>query len=243
MEKTGLLKKTKLLDYDDCLIQSLIYERGWRDLPEYDAIGAVYHFVKDEILFGYNRCDTLTASEVLSDGIGQCNTKSTLLMALLRALGIPCRLHGFTVSKDFQKGSTSGIVSFLAPSEIVHTWVEVLFQNRWIVLEGVIIDDGFLQSIKQMYRETKGIFRMYAIAVDDFPNLAVDWTGKDTFIQSKAIVKDFGIFPDPDSFFSKHSQNLGILRTFLYEHIGCTKMTRNINRLRKLAKSCPSASI
>lgn len=243
MEKTGLLKKTRLLDYDDCLIQSLIYERGWRDLPEYDAIGAVYHFVKDEILFGYNKRDTLTASEVLSDGIGQCNTKSTLLMALLRALGIPCRLHGFTVSKDFQKGATSGIVSFLAPSEIVHTWVEVLLQNRWIVLEGVIIDDGFLQSIKQMYRETKGIFRMYAIAVDDFPNLAVDWTGKDTFIQSKAIVKDFGIFPDPDSFFSKHSQNLGILRTFLYEHIGCKKITRNINRLRKLAKSCPSASI
>lgn len=243
MEKTDLLKKTKLLDYDDCLIQSLIYERGWRDLSEYDAIGAVYHFVKDEILFGYNRCDTLTASEGLSDGIGQCNTKSTLLMALLRALGIPCRLHGFTVSKDFQKGATSGIVSFLAPPEIVHTWVEVLFDGRWIILEGVIIDDGFLQSIKQMYRETKGIFRRYAIAIDDFPNLAVDWTGKDTFIQSKAIVKDFGIFPDPDSFFSKHSQNLGILRTFLYEHIGCKKMTRNINRLRKLAKSCPSASI
>lgn len=243
MEKTGLLKKTKLLDYDDCLIQSLIYERGWRDLPEYDVIGSVYHFVKDEILFGYNRCDTLTASEVLSDGIGQCNTKSTLLMALLRALGIPCRLHGFTVSKDFQKGATSGIVSFLAPSEIVHTWVEVLFDGRWIILEGVIIDDGFLFAIKQMYPETKGIFRRYAIAIDDFPNLAVDWTGKDTFIQSKAIVKDFGIFPDPDSFFSKHSQNLGILRTFLYEHIGCKKMTRNINRLRKLAKSCPSASI
>lgn len=164
-------------------------------------------------------------------------------MALLRALGIPCCLHGFTVSKDFQKGTTSGIVSFLAPSEIVHTWVEVLFGGRWIILEGVIIDDGFLFAIKQMYPETKGIFRRYAIAVDDFPNLAVDWTGKDTFIQSKAIVKDFGIFPDPDSFFSKHSQNLGILRTFLYEHIGCKKMTRNINRLRKLAKSYPSASI
>lgn len=243
MEKTGLLKKTKLLDYDDCLIQSLIYERGWRDLPEYDAIGAVYHFVKDEILFGYNRCDTLTASEVLSDGIGQCNTKSTLLMALLRALGIPCRLHGFTVSKDFQKGATSGIVSLLAPPEIVHTWVEVLFQERWVILEGVIIDDSFLQSIKQLYPDANGVFRGYAIAVDDFPNLAVDWTGKDTFIQSKAIVRDYGIFPDPDSFFSKHSQNLGVIRTFLYEHIGCKKMTKNINRLRKLIRSYPPASI
>ena len=243
MEKADQLQKTKLLNYDDYLIQSLIYEKGWRKLSEYDAIGAVYYFVKDEILFGYNKRDTLTASEVLSDGIGQCNTKSTLLMALLRALGIPCRLHGFTVSKDFQKGATSGIVSLLAPPEIVHTWVEVLFQNRWIILEGVIIDDEFLQSIKQLYPDLRGVFRGYAIAVDDFPNLAVDWSGKDTFIQSKAIVRDYGIFPDPDSFFSKHSQNLGVIRTFLYEYIGCKKMTKNINRLRKLTRSYPPASI
>ena len=237
MENADFLSETKLLNYDDCLIQSLISEKGWRKLSEYDAIGAVYHFVKDEILFGYNKRDTLTASEVLSDGIGQCNTKSTLLMALLRALRIPCRLHGFTVSKDFQKGATSGIVSLLAPPEIVHTWVEVLFQNRWIVLEGVIIDDEFLQSIKQMYPEANGFFRRYAIAVDDFPNLAVSWNGNDTFIQSKAIVRDYGIFPDPDSFFCEHSQNLGVIRTFLYEHIGCKKMTRNIDRIRKQSKT------
>lgn len=87
MEKTDLLKKTKLLDYDDCLIQSLIYERGWRDLSEYDAIGAVYHFVKDEILFGYNKRDTLTASEGLSDGIGQCNTKSNLTDGSVESIG------------------------------------------------------------------------------------------------------------------------------------------------------------
>ena len=234
MENADLLQKTKLLDYDDCSIQSLISEREWRKFSEYDAIGAVYHFVKDEILFGYNRCDTLTASEVLSDGIGQCNTKSTLLMALLRALGIPCRLHGFTVSKDFQKGAASGIVSLLAPPEIIHTWVEVMFQDRWVILEGVIIDKGFLRGIKQMYPDAEGVFRRYAIAVDDFPNLAVSWNGKDTFIQSKAIVKDYGIFPDPDSFFSGHSQNIGVIRTFLYEHIGCRKMTMNIDKIRNL---------
>ena len=121
--------------------------------------------------------------------------------------------------------------------------MEVLFQERWVILEGVIIDDSFLQSIKQLYPDANGVFRGYAIAVDDFPNLAVDWTGKDTFIQSKAIVRDYGIFPDSDSFFSKHSQNLGVIRTFLYEHIGCKKMTKNINRLRKLIRSYPPASI
>ena len=64
------LRETELLDYRTPSIQSLISDKGWRNLSEYDAIGAVYHFVKDEILFGYNRCDTLKASEVLSDGIG-----------------------------------------------------------------------------------------------------------------------------------------------------------------------------
>ena len=61
MENADFLSETKLLNYDDCLIQSLISEKGWRKLSEYDAIGAVYHFVKDEILFGYNKRDTLTA--------------------------------------------------------------------------------------------------------------------------------------------------------------------------------------
>ena len=42
MENADLLQKTKLLDYDDCSIQSLISERGWRKFSKYDAIGAVY---------------------------------------------------------------------------------------------------------------------------------------------------------------------------------------------------------
>ena len=226
------LRETELLDYSSPSIQSLISDKGWRDLSEYDAIGAVYHFVKDEILFGYNRCDTLKASEVLSDGIGQCNTKSTLLMALLRGLGIACRLHGFTVSKDFQRGAVSGIIALMTPDEIFHTWVEVFFDGKWIALEGVIIDKLFLDAMKSKYPDTKGVFRQYAIAVDDFPHFAVDWNGCDTFIQSKVIVQDYGIYPDPDSFFKEHSQSLGFVRSFMYEHIGCRKMTRNIARVR-----------
>ena len=37
--------------------------------------------------------------KVLADGYGQCNTKGTLFMALLRACNIPCRVHGFTIDK------------------------------------------------------------------------------------------------------------------------------------------------
>lgn len=106
MEKK-YLEKTKMLNYDAESIQSLIKSRKWLELDEYNKIGAIYDFVRNEILFGYNNSDLLTAEEVLKDGYGQCNTKATLLMALLRGVGVPCRLHGSEVSKYFQRGATS----------------------------------------------------------------------------------------------------------------------------------------
>ena len=97
------LAKTRLLDFDATSIAKLIEERGWADLPSDDRIGAIYDFVRNEITFGYNRADDIPASEVLADGHGQCNTKGTLLMALLRGVGVRCRLHGFTIHKALQR--------------------------------------------------------------------------------------------------------------------------------------------
>ena len=94
------LAKTRLLDFDAPSIAKLIEERGWAELHRYNRIGAIYDFVRNEIAFGYNRADDIPASAVLADGYGQCNTKGTLLMALLRSVGIRCRLHGFTDRKS-----------------------------------------------------------------------------------------------------------------------------------------------
>lgn len=85
----------------------------------------VYNFVRDNIAFGYNASDDLTASTVLSDGIGQCNTKGTLLMALLRAVGVPCQFHGFTIDTALQRGAITGVAYQLAPRNIIHSWIEV----------------------------------------------------------------------------------------------------------------------
>lgn len=110
MEKK-YLEMTKMLNFDVESIQSLIKNRKWIELDEYNKIAAIYDFVRNEILFGYNSSDLLSAEEVLKDGYGQCNTKATLLMALLRSVGIPCRLHGSEVSKHFQRGATSWLIS------------------------------------------------------------------------------------------------------------------------------------
>ena len=104
-----LLKETHMLDFNDSRIQSLIENRGWKNLEQFECIKAIYLYVRDEILFGYNIDDSISASKVLSDGYGQCNTKGTLFMALLRACKIPCRVHGFTIDKQLQKGAMTGM--------------------------------------------------------------------------------------------------------------------------------------
>ncbi len=230
------LEETKMCNFNAPEIADLITKRGWRELDEFHKIGAVYDFVQNEILFGFNAYDTLTATEVLFDGIGQCNTKATLLMALLRGVGIPSRLRGFEVSKGFQKGATSGIISFLSPERIVHTWAEVYYRSEWIALEGVIIDKQYLNSVKQRYNGITGRFMRYAIATASLENLSVDWTGKSTFIQSEAVVHDFGTFQSPDVFFERHSQNFSKVIQFLYGHFGRRMMTKNVVGVRNWSK-------
>lgn len=80
--------------------------------------GAIYDFVRNDIAFGYNSSDDIKASAVLADGYGQCNTKGTLLMALLRKAGIPCRLHGFTIHKNFRQALSLRFYSGLHPTRL-----------------------------------------------------------------------------------------------------------------------------
>ena len=96
MNNKAYVAATPILNFQSYAIQDLIRTRNWQGLATHDKIGAAYAFVQNEINFGYNRADNIPASQVLEDGYGQCNTKGTLLMALLRALNIPCpstRLH------------------------------------------------------------------------------------------------------------------------------------------------------
>lgn len=109
------LLETPMLDFSAANLQKLIKDRQWKKADAYNRIKQIYHFVRDEILFGYNADDRMKASEILSDGYGQCNTKGTLFMALLRGVNVPCRVHGFTIDKKLQKGAMTGIVYRTAP--------------------------------------------------------------------------------------------------------------------------------
>lgn len=228
----SLLAATEILDFNHHNIQSLLKQRGWAKLPVYERIGAIYHFVKDEIRFGYNRTDDLKASEILTDGYGQCNTKSTLFMALLRGSGIPCRLHGFTVEKTMQGGAIPKWILAIAPKLIIHSWVEIEYDGRWLELEGFILDDDYLSAIKSRFPAASDNFCGFAIATNCMSNPKVNWQGESTYIQDQSIEDDYGLYDDPDSFYAKHGTNLKGIRRWMYQNVLRHIINNNVNKLR-----------
>jgi len=227
------LKETRLLDYSHPALIELVMSRGWIELPEYECIAHIYDFVQNEIAFGYNKADDIPASSVYRDGYGQCNTKGTLLMALLRKCNIPCRFHAFTIDKRLQKGAISGLAYNLAPSNIIHSWVEVWFENKWLNLEGFILDQPYLKSVQTHFSAVEGAFCGFAVATPNLRNPPIEWKGSDTYIQKDGINHDYGIFDSPDNFYDKYGANLSSIKRFLFQYVVRKWMNNNVSRIRR----------
>ena len=226
------LSQTHMLDYDNYRIQELIKDRGWRELPEFERICSIYNFIRDEIRFGYNVDDSIPASKVLKDGYGQCNTKGTLFMALLRAVGVPCRVHGFTIRKELQEGAMTGFVYKQAPKNIFHSWVEVYLEGKWYELEAFIIDKNYLGKLQQKNSNCTGAFCKYGVGVEDFKNPVIDFNRNNTYIQSTGINQDFGIYDSPDALLKEHHQEMGFIKKLAFRYYGRHMMNRNVKRIR-----------
>ena len=226
------LSQTHMLDYDNYKIQELIRERGWRELPEFERIRSIYNFIRDEIRFGYNVDDSIPASKVLKDGYGQCNTKGTLFMALLRAVGVPCRVHGFTIRKELQEGAMTGFVYKQAPKNIFHSWVEVYLEGKWYELEAFIIDKDYLGKLQQKNSNCTGAFCKYGVGVEDFKNPVIDFNRNNTYIQSTGINQDFGIYDSPDELLKEHHQEMGFIKKLAFRYYGRHMMNRNVKKIR-----------
>ena len=231
------LKETKMLNYSDKSIQKLINDKGFNKLEPYECIRAIYNYVRDEIKFGYNVDDTITASKVLKDGYGQCNTKGTLFMALLRSCNISCRIHGFTIDKKLQKGAMTGFIYKKAPNNILHSWVEVFLDDNWYELEGFILDSLYLSNLKKMIPSNTKCYFGYGIAVKDINNLQINFCKNNTYIQSEGITNDLGIFDSPDDLLKSYSQNLSKFKKLIYMTIGRHLMNKNVNKIRKMKEN------
>jgi transglutaminase-like putative cysteine protease len=90
------LASGSVVDFEAPSIQAFLDASGWRDLGGLEAAERAYRFVRDDVGHSYDVCDprvTLSASDALREGVGLCYSKSHLLAALLRGLGVPAAIR------------------------------------------------------------------------------------------------------------------------------------------------------
>ncbi len=231
------LQATRLVDMNSAAVWETADRLVQGAATPREAAVKIYHFVRDEIKFGYNRLDSTPASEVLRDGYGQCNTKSILLVALLRAADIPARFHLAQVDKAIQWGVMPPLAYRFAPRKITHSWTEVYLNERWILLEGVIMDKPYFLAARRLLMDS-GRSMGYAIGLPPetlagcADGCCIDWDGiSDITSQMTAVVADFGPAADPEGFYLQHT--VSGLRGVLFERHISQEMTGRAERIRR----------
>jgi hypothetical protein len=124
--------------------------------------------VRDEIRFGFAPAFyDMRASEVLEARIGFCNTKSTLFVALLRAMGIPAR----QVFVDIDASILTGLIN---PGTwfVDHSYTELMLDDEWIALDSYIVDPPLFAGAQARLAREK-LQLGYAIHIDG----TADWDG------------------------------------------------------------------
>ena len=176
----------------------------------------IHDFVRDNVRFGWtSRFYAMKASDVLHAGVGYCNTKSTLFIALLRASGIPARQRFVTIRADI-------LVPFLSlPYRYVdHSYVEVWLGGVWVGVDSYIADP-LLFAKAQRRLVASGRSLGYGVHADG----TNEWDGgRDAFSQyviagrlDDLSSRDYGVFGDTQDFYAsgERSEALVGLRRFL----------------------------
>ena len=88
---------------------SKIQNMKWKEMGEFERIKAIYNYVRDDVLFGYNIDDGISAQKYLQMVMDNVIQKELYLWHFY-VCNIPCRVHGFTIDKRLQKGAMTGFV-------------------------------------------------------------------------------------------------------------------------------------
>jgi hypothetical protein len=193
----------------------------------------LFYFVRDEIKFGFPlNGDMVKASETIRTGVGQCNTKGTLFLALCKSLKIPARLHFATIDKRIQRGLFTGIAFFLIPKLISHAWLEVEVDGKWRKIDSYINDHAFYTSAKNALNE-RGWDMGYSIASAGCSSGIEFDLDKNSFVQMDAVHGDHGVWDEPaDYYASRNYRNRpGIVRLLAYR-ILVGNANRQVQRIR-----------
>lgn len=200
-ELTPFLEPTESLDRDAPALRATVARATEGAADDVERAVRLHDFVRDEIAFGWAPTfDAGRASETLSRKIGFCNTKTPLLVTMLRAAGIPARIHFAGVNAQL-------LAPIIAPrgAYVDHSYAEVFLRGRWLHVDSYILDLPFHRAALERLLAT-GRTIGFGLHAHGRPT----WDGRsDSFVQfvndgsAPAFSDaDFGIHSDVPAFYA-----------------------------------------
>jgi hypothetical protein len=235
-EAPTYLEPSYLLDYRHPTIEQLIRGNGWNSDKDHDElIGDIFTFVRDEIEYGFSRHSCIRASQVLAEGMGDSIPKSTLFMALLRAVGVPCRFYAMTMRTLVFRGLLPKFRQRLAAKNSYAALVEIRHKGRWYAVDRHVIDKPYIESIVKKHPYHIGGFYGYGIATLDFNALTRQWNENHLNKKSRVVEQDLGAFTTPDRFFSQVPEAQRYTQSLSYKAFLRDSLNKSIQVVRNSA--------
>ena len=231
------LGASPLADLEDPKLRLRVRALTQLSKTEREKALALYAYVKRMPLAKPMKLRLRTAREVLDSGRGDAPDKATLLVAMLRAAGIPARVRYVLVRGDILRGLTTRVRQAARP--LVEMWLH----GRWLRTDTYIFDAAYMAAARQRLREHGwdwgfGIHVAGAMLWDGYESAFVGGTPTP---DDPMVLRDFGVFHDPLEFVQSR-EYLALrsrLARLLHWNMLSPGMQRGIRRLRD-SRSAPA---
>ncbi len=211
------MKLKQLADTASPLVQKKAEELTATLTGDREKVRAIFHYVRDGIDFGFPSAgDLVSASETISSGMGQCNNKGILFLALCRGAGINARLHFSSIKKEIQRGLFTGLMYRLMPDTISHSWVEAEVEGAWHRIDSYINDIDFYHAGKCILAE-RNWDTGFSISCSGGSSTAELDFEEEGFVQMDAVIEDHGVH-EPEEYFtsSLYLNRPGFFKLMIY---------------------------
>lgn len=235
------MNQVNYADYDSSVVVNKARELTKHATTIEERLEKLFYYVRDDIAFGFHpETDYLTATEIIHRRVGQCNNKSTLLLALCRAIDIPAKIHFSLIKKEIQQGLFRGMIFRLMPKYISHSWVDVEVNGRLVRLDSYINDAPFYYSAKEQLAKEQ-LDTGYSVACSSGES-SIDFNiHEEKFVQMDAVTDDHGAYDEPADYYKTklYNNNVNPLKMLIYR-LNLPSINHRVELLRAQCIDCVS---
>lgn len=191
-----------LSDFRHPIVEAKAAELAKQETAQLEKLESVFYYVRDEIKFGFpSKWDRVRASETIGYGVGYCNTKATLFLALCKALEIPVRVHCGLINFQIMRGILPSFAFMFLPKTGSHSWIELQIGGEWKQMDSYINDKLFYEKALGKLQSDRQSLGFSICTVDGKSSCEFNF-GEKGFAQMGAVVEDHGVWDDASEYFA-----------------------------------------